>query len=423
MTTKYPAQVDTTASLPTVYDGVTVINAAVINRVRDALLATEGELGPHASGIYGNVRNRLDALEKLIVSISPGASVIINTPMFDGDIDGNLIFQNVIGIQGREVNSLAPDINNVYMWDGYQWFPRPGVKLSNDLPQDGYILTWIGNEYVPLPNAGGGGGGGSVVFSNDLSGNQFFQTVVGLQSTPLASTTPVQSAVPVYDTSGSQFSVRKLTLDDLGPAFAISSFSGGSTVEVGATVTNPAFTASYSSTPTSAQITNTDGTDSPKVLTTPFTSGTVTGAFTKSTVATVTFTLTAIGATTKTSTQAIAFQARSFFGIAGAGATSATASGNTAVLVGASGTLSNNGLASSVVNTSFGPLSPTNQKIYFLCIHTSSAHTFKDQNGFGFAFNAPTTFSFTNQNGSVLSYDLYESTNLLSTSFTITVVS
>lgn len=423
MTTKYPAQVDTTASLPTVVDGVTVINAATINRIRDAILATEGELGPHASGIYGNVRNRLDALEKLIVSISPGASVIINTPLFDGDLDGSSIFQNVIGIQGREVNSLAPDINNVYQWDGYQWFPRPGVRLSTNVPQDGYILTWINHEYVPLPNAGSGGGGGSVVFANDITGNGFAQTVVGLQNVGIQSTTPVQSAVPVYDTTGLKYSIRKLTLDDLGPAFAISSFAGGSTVEVGATVTNPAFTASYSSAPASAQITNTDGTDSPKILTTPFTSGTVTGAFTKSTVATVTFTLTAIGATTKTATQAIAFLPRSFFGIAGAGATSATASGSTAVLVGTSGTLSNNGLASSVVNTSFGPLSPTNQKIYFLCIHTTTAHTFKDQNGFGFAFNAPTTFSFTNQNGAVLSYDLYESTNLLSTSFTITAVS
>jgi hypothetical protein len=86
------------------------------------------------------------------------------------------------------------------------------------------------------------------------------------------------------------------------------------------------------------------------------------------------------------------------------------------------GTLASEGLFSSVVGQSFGPFVPSTQKIYVLTPHTATPHTFHDQNGFTFAMNAPTTFSFTNQLGVVLSMDLYESTNLLSSSFTITVV-
>jgi hypothetical protein len=220
--------------------------------------------------------------------------------------------------------------------------------------------------------------------------------------------------------NGKQIVPLSLTLDEIAPAFAISSFSGGSTVEIGATVTNPAFTASYSSLPTSAQITNTDGLGSPLILTTPFASGTVLAAFTHGTQTSVTFTLTAIAATTKTSNQSINFYPRVFGGVGTAGATGATASGTTAVLSGAVGTLANEGLTSSSVGASYGPFSPTSQKIYLLL--TGSSHTFKDQGGFSFAMNAPTSISFVNQNGATVSMYLYESTNLLSTPFTVTVV-
>lgn len=286
-------------------------------------------------------------------------------------------------------------------------------------------------ETYPTPAAPGGGGGGITQLTRDVNagpgtGSQV-ATVKGIQTVPVATTTPVQSAVPVFDTGAARYDIRPLTADDILPGFTINSFSGGSTVEVGATVTNPAFTASYSSLPASANITNTDGIDSPLVLTTPFTAGTVVGAFHHTAVATVTFTLTAVGSVTKTATQAISFLARTFGGIGGAGATSATASGNNAPLVGASGTLtgtgSDGGLFGSIVGQSFGLFSPTAQKIYILTTHTGSAHVFHDQNGFLFAMNAPTTFAFTNQNGAVISMDLYESTNSLSTPFTLTCVS
>jgi hypothetical protein len=238
----------------------------------------------------------------------------------------------------------------------------------------------------------------------------------------LSNTTPGQSFVAVYDSVPGHYTIRQLTQDDILPGFSISSFSGGSTVETGATVTNPAFTASYSATPTSAQITNTDGIDSPQVLTTPFTSGTVTGAFTHSTNTSTVFTLSAVKGVTKTATQNINFLPRTFGGVGSAGATSATASGSTAVLNAGHGTLADEGLFSGVVGQSFGPFAPATQKIYLLTPHTSTVHTFRDQNNFSFAMLSPTTFSFVNQFGAALSMDLYESTNLLNSSFTITVV-
>lgn len=381
----YPALIDNNTSLPNVIDTVTSINAEVVNRLKSAIIAVETELGIKPASIYGTVRNRLDVLENVINQGGGGM------PSFAGDLMAVGSAQEVIGFYGRPLSNVVPTVGQCYAWNGTQWAPQ------------------IVNNFTP---------------AGDLSGNSSLQTVTGLYNHPLASTTPIQSAVPVWDIVPAKYDIRQLTLDDILPAFAITGFSGGSVVECGVTVTNPSFTASYSAPPVSAQITNTDGIDSPLVLTTPFTSGTVIGSFTHSTVnAAVTFTLTATAATTKTATQSITYEARSFGGLGTTGATSATASSNNAVLVGATGTLSNEGIHGSDVGQVYGPFNPVSQNIYLLLPHTVSPHTFKDQNGFTFAMNAPTTFSFTNQHGAVLSMDLYQSTLSLSTTFTITVVS
>lgn len=271
------------------------------------------------------------------------------------------------------------------------------------------IATILNTPPPPAFTAGG-----------DLSGTAFNQKVIGLDGYQLANTVPVQSAVPVYDTNVSKYDIRKLTLDDLGPAFTITSFTGGSTVEIGATVVNPAFAATYSSPASSAHITNTDNIGSPLTLITPFTSGTVVGSFHHTSQTSVTFTLTAIGATTQNATQLITYLPRSFGGVGAAGATSSvTASGNTAIL--SNGTvLANEGLHSSDIGQVYGPFVPSSQKIYLLLI--GGGHTFKD-NGTGFAFpmNSPTAVSFTNQNGAVVSMSLYESTNTISGTFNLLV--
>ena len=61
----------------------------------------------------------------------------------------------------------------------------------------------------------------------------------------------------------------------LATGFSISSFTGGQMGEIGQSFVNPSFAATYSGTPTSANITNTDSIDSPFNLTSPFTSATL----------------------------------------------------------------------------------------------------------------------------------------------------
>ncbi|HEY1646289.1 MAG TPA: hypothetical protein VGF75_08100 [Candidatus Saccharimonadales bacterium] len=268
-------------------------------------------------------------------------------------------------------------------------------QLYFNTGSDEGLRVWQDGAFVAV---GSGGGGGF--------------TVTGSPSVPSP------AYVPIYQGGSSDTAVwGNLTQDDILPGFSISSFAGGSTVEIGAAIVNPAFTASYSSLPDSADITNTDGIDSPLTLTTPFTSGTVTGTFTKSSAGSTVFTLHATkSGNTKTATQTISSLPRNFGGVGTAGATGATASGTTAVLAGATGTLASAGLFSSPVGVTFGTYTPSGQKVYVLT--TGGSHAFKDAiTGFAFAFNTPTSVSFTNQNGDVVAMDLYESTNTLTGTF------
>jgi hypothetical protein len=269
----------------------------------------------------------------------------------------------------------------------------------------------------------GGGSGGELV--GDVDGPSNANIVEGIQTNPVAATPPIEGAVLVYDAPLGQYDVRKLTLDDLAPVFTITSFNGGSTVECGVIVTNPTFTASYTSLPSSVVITNSDSISSPLSLITPFNSVTVTGAFSHSTLnSATTFTLTAMLGSNMTSANAyISFLGRSFGGVGTAGATGGSASGNNLTLSGASGTLNDLGLHASDIGQAYGPFSPTAQKIYLVLPHTQNPHTFKDQYSFAFPVNPPTTFTFTNQNNAGIMMDIYESVLNLSTSFTITVAS
>jgi hypothetical protein len=201
------------------------------------------------------------------------------------------------------------------------------------------------------------------------------------------------------------------------PSFTINSFTGCSgALELGQTVTNPTCNSTYSLTPTSASITNTDAVDSPLVLTSPFTSGTIVGSFAHSSITTTTITLTAINGSTQTATQAYTWNPRIFGGVGTTGATSTvTASGTTAILSNSS-VLSSLQLAPEIVGESFGPYSPSAQAIYLLL--TGSSHTFIDAGtGFPMAFNSPTTVTFVNANGVSLTLYLYQTTNPLTGTF------
>jgi len=206
-------------------------------------------------------------------------------------------------------------------------------------------------------------------------------------------------------------------------AFTINSFTGcNGSLELGATVVNPVCTATYSTTPTSATITNTDGISSPTNMISPFTSTTITGSFVHTSIATTTMTLTAVGTSTQTATQAYTWNPRIFAGVGASGATSTvTASGTNAVLS-TSDVIPSIQIGPESVGQTIGSFSPSGQVIYLLL--TGGSHTFIDVGtGFPFAFNAPLTVSFVNANGVTITMYLYASTNSLTGTFTPKIVS
>lgn len=74
--TVYPLDIDGFAELPLLIDGVSPIRADDVNRVRDATVAVETELGVNPSGTYGTVRDRLDDLTSLVEDLTSGGALI-----------------------------------------------------------------------------------------------------------------------------------------------------------------------------------------------------------------------------------------------------------------------------------------------------------------------------------------------------------
>ena len=200
--------------------------------------------------------------------------------------------------------------------------------------------------------------------------------------------------------------------------FSILSFTGcNGTVELGQHVINPVCSATYSAIPSSAALTNTDGLSSPTNLVSPFASGTIAANFSHNAITTTTITLTAVGTSTQTATQAYIWQPRIFGGVGATGATATvTASGTTAILS-TSDVIASAQLGAETVGQSFGPYAPSGQKIYLLLL--GGGHTFIDAGtGFPFAFNTPTAVTFVNQYGVSVTMYLYQSTNLLYGTYT-----
>jgi hypothetical protein len=118
--TVYPAQIDTNTTLPKA-DNLTPVNALVYNRLQEAIIAIEQELGVKPSGIYSTVRTRLDTLDNTINNL--------NAVKLGGDIGGTVTIPLVIGLQGRPLSNSLPGLNNVIIWDGISWKPGPNEGL------------------------------------------------------------------------------------------------------------------------------------------------------------------------------------------------------------------------------------------------------------------------------------------------------
>jgi len=69
MTTKYPAQLDTSAEIPPIKDQSSPVSTSSISAIRDAIFAIEQELGVKPSDVYSTVRARLDNIETILANV------------------------------------------------------------------------------------------------------------------------------------------------------------------------------------------------------------------------------------------------------------------------------------------------------------------------------------------------------------------
>src|SRR5271170_4856000 len=96
-TSVYPSQIDT--AIPIAIDNSTPVEAAVVNRLRDAILAVEQAVGTNPGSIYGSVSGRLSVLEA-------GQSTA-----------------NAISIQEYFISPAAPSSGQALIWSGSEWGP------------------------------------------------------------------------------------------------------------------------------------------------------------------------------------------------------------------------------------------------------------------------------------------------------------
>jgi len=160
--TNYPAQIDNNVTLPLVVDNQSPIGGDTVNRLRNAIIAIENELGAKPSGTFATVRARLDNIETLITQ---------QVVTIAGDLGGVPSHPLVIGLQNRPLSSAAPSPGQVVGWNGIVWEPTNSIQLAQDLgnthalpyvtglqgrpvstqsPTTNQVLTWDGYIWKPV---------------------------------------------------------------------------------------------------------------------------------------------------------------------------------------------------------------------------------------------------------------------------------
>ncbi len=160
--TLYPAQIDNNVSLPRVVDNQTPVGGETVNRLREAIIAIENELGVKPSNTFSTVRARMDFIENLIIQ---------QVVTIAGDLGGVPAHPLVIGLQDRPLSSAAPQPGQVVGWNGIVWEPTNSIQLAQDLgnthslpfvtglqgnpvstqsPTTNQVLTWDGYIWKPV---------------------------------------------------------------------------------------------------------------------------------------------------------------------------------------------------------------------------------------------------------------------------------
>lgn len=252
---------------------------------------------------------------------------------------------------------------------------------------------------------------GDMIFDNPILSltNRTAYLLAHLVGGPIVPGTAVYQ-VPLWNPVGAAWVPTQLSLDMILPAFAVTSFANGSAPEVGQSIALPAFTAAYSTLPTSAVLTDNAGT-APQTLVTPFAVFASTGTFVRNTYgASYTFTLTAhSGAFPAVSTKTITWLQKTFWGAA------TPAAYNEAFIEG----LASSGLASAV-GTTFTVNAGAGERIYYAFRSAYGTPSFW-VGGFEGGFSKVATVAVTNAHGFTENYDLWASDNVALGSTTVTV--
>lgn len=146
MATQYPNGIDNTSSLPYVTNGVSPMVGDDVNRLRDAIVAVETELGANPSGTFTSVDARLGAAETAISDYANSTFLVLST---DGFISQERVF--------------APSVNFAIVDGGaganYEIDLAANVGIGTITPASDYSLTLDGDGAtriggVTLRNAG-----------------------------------------------------------------------------------------------------------------------------------------------------------------------------------------------------------------------------------------------------------------------------
>lgn len=211
---KYPAQLDDSLSLPLAVDNNTPVQADVVNRLRNAIIAVEAELGVKPSSLYSTVRARLDYLDNLISNF--------DFIRLDQDLGGTVTLPKVIGIQGRPVASTTPSTLDVLTWNGIAWVPSP-------------VAGSTGASFTPFTATLAGGG---IIEVSQTSTNPAFTATYSLTPTSATLSDSDLNLQDVTSTPSSFSSDYSFTKNNFGDSvtFTLTAVKGTSTESPTATL-------------------------------------------------------------------------------------------------------------------------------------------------------------------------------------------
>lgn len=115
MATQYPGAIDTSVTLPLVYDLISPVLADDHNRLRNAIVAIQNELGTNPSGTYGTLKDRNDALDTLLNTIVAYIMSLSAYQISIADLDGyyaSTTVEDALREIAIDVEALALSVTN-----------------------------------------------------------------------------------------------------------------------------------------------------------------------------------------------------------------------------------------------------------------------------------------------------------------------